>query len=122
MGGGRGMVGPQLLNFKNMSPFIAHIAAITCLDIIGTLCAKFYSLNKNPLFLLATFLFFGGAGFVFAKSLKYEGMAIANILWIALSVMIVTVIGYFAFKEHISLIQFIGIGVIIVGLVFVNYK
>ena len=105
-----------------MNPFILHIAIITLLDLAGTLCAKYYSINKSFLLLLATFLFFGGAGYAFAKTLKYEGMAITNVLWIALSVIVVTVIGYFVFKEEIAPLQIIGVVVIIIGLVLINLK
>ncbi|MCD6109795.1 EamA family transporter [bacterium] len=105
-----------------MNPFIINIAIITLLDLSGTLCAKFYSINKNPLLLIATIMLFGSAGYVFAKSLKYEGMAITNILWIALSVVAVTILGYFIFKEEISNIQLTGIGVIIIGLILINLK
>ncbi|MBT5016499.1 hypothetical protein HN748_03470 [Candidatus Peregrinibacteria bacterium] len=105
-----------------MNPFIYYIVLITLFDLAGTICAKYYSLHKHPGFLIATVLFFGGAGFVFAKSLKYEGMAITNVLWIALSIIIVTLIGYFAFKEEIAIIQLIGIGVILIGLILVNLK
>ncbi len=105
-----------------MNPFITHIAIITLLDIAGTICAKYYSINKNYFFLLATFLLFGSAGYVFARSLKYEGMAITNVLWIALSVIVVTIIGYLAFKEEIAYIQLIGIGIIVIGLVLINLK
>ena len=64
-----------------MTPFIIHILIINLLDLAGVFSAKFYSINKNPGFLLLTALLFGGARFVFAKSLKYEGAAITNILW-----------------------------------------
>jgi len=102
--------------------FAVHIAIITALDIAGTVAAKYWSITKHPLFLLATFLLFGSAGFVFAKSLKYEGVAITNVLWIALSVAIITILGFFLFKEDILPIQFIGIGIIIVGLIVINLK
>lgn len=105
-----------------MNPFVLHIAIITLLDIGGSLCAKFYSINKNPWLLVGTVLLFGGAGYVFALSLKYEGMAITNVLWIALSILLVTVIGYFAFKEDIAHIQLAGIAVILVGLILINLK
>ncbi len=105
-----------------MNPFIVHIAIITLLDIAGTICAKFYSINKNSLFLIATVLLFGGAGYVFARSLRYEGMAITNVLWISLSIILVTIIGYYAFKEEIAHIQLIGIGVIVIGLFLINLK
>ena len=105
-----------------MSPFFYHIAAITILDIAGNLAAKYYMLGKNPLYLGLTFLLFGSAGFVFAKSLKYEGMAITNVLWVALSVIFVTLIGYLYFKENISALQMTGIVVIMIGLIMVNLK
>jgi len=105
-----------------MNQFIFLIAIITLLDLAGVLSAKFWSINKNPLLLLTTFLFFGAAGLVFARSLRYEGMAITNVLWIALSVIIVTIIGYFAFKEDIALIQIAGIIVIMIGLILINLK
>ena len=105
-----------------MNPFVIHIALITLLDIAGSICAKYYSLSKKPSLLIATVIFFGAAGFVFAKSLKFEGMAITNVLWIALSILIITIIGYFAFKEDISHLQLLGIGVIMVGLILINWK
>lgn len=105
-----------------MSPFIYYIAVITLLDLAGTLTAKFYILSKNPLLLAATALLFGAAGFTFALSLKYEGMAITNVLWISLSIIIVTFIGYFGFKENIAPIQLAGIFVILVGLILINLK
>ena len=105
-----------------MNTFLVHILLITLFDLAGVLSAKFYSINKNPLLLFVTVLFFGGAGYVFAKSLKYEGMAITNVLWIALSIIIVTIIGYFIFKEEIANIQLTGIGIIMIGLILINLK
>ena len=105
-----------------MSPFVYHIAIITLLDIAGTISAKLWSIHKNPLLILGTFLLFGAAGYVFARSLQYEGMAITNVLWISLSIIAVTLIGYFTFNEDIAPIQLIGIGVIIIGLILINLK
>jgi len=105
-----------------MSPFIVHIAIITILDIAGSLCAKYYSIHKHPSLLVATFILFGTAGYVFAKSLSYEGLAITNVLWITLSILFITIISYFAFNEEISHIQILGIVIIMVGLILINWK
>ncbi|MCK9186138.1 SMR family transporter [Candidatus Gracilibacteria bacterium] len=105
-----------------MSKFYLLIAAINALDLAAVISAKFWSINKNPIFLALTILCFGGAGLFFALSLKYEGMAVANILWIAISVILITFVGYFFFKENISIIQFLGIALIMTGLVLVNWK
>ncbi|MDP2691982.1 MAG: EamA family transporter [Candidatus Gracilibacteria bacterium] len=103
-----------------MTLFVWYIALITLLDVFGITSAKYYSLSKNPLLLLVTVLFFGAAGFVFAKSLQFEGAAITNVLWISISIFFVTILGYFLFKEDISGLQFAGIGIIMVGLVMIN--
>lgn len=103
-----------------MNPFLAHILIITGLDVLGVLAAKMWYIHRNPWFILLTVLLFGGAGFVFARSLRFEGMAIANILWIALSIIAVTLIGFFGFKEEITTLQWAGIGLIATGLVFMN--
>jgi multidrug transporter EmrE-like cation transporter len=105
-----------------MNPFIFLIALLNLCDLTGTLSAKMWFLHKNPLFLIATFLLFGAAGILFAFSLRYEGMAITNVLWISISVILVTLFGYFLFKENISLLQLAGIFTILVGLTLVNLK
>ncbi|MBI4975595.1 EamA family transporter [Candidatus Peregrinibacteria bacterium] len=105
-----------------MTPFIFYIIAIIALDTFAEISAKMWSINKNPLFLAGVVLMFGLAGFLFARSLKYEGMAITNILWVALSVITISLVGYFVFKEQLSLIQTGGIVVVIAGLVMINLK
>lgn len=105
-----------------MSQFLLHVALINLLDLAGTICAKFWSINKNPWLLVGTFALFGAAGFFFARSLRFEGMAITNVLWISISVILVAIVGYFAFNENIAPIQLIGIAVIIIGLVLINLK
>ncbi|MDX9893016.1 MAG: SMR family transporter [Patescibacteria group bacterium] len=106
----------------NLNPFIWHILIINFFDLVGILFAKYYNLTKNNWLLASTVICFGLAGFFFARSLRYEGVAITNVLWIAISVILVTIVGYFFFKEHISPIQIFGIFVIIGGLVLINLK
>jgi multidrug transporter EmrE-like cation transporter len=103
-----------------MSPFVIHIVIINTLDLVGVILAKLWLIHRNPLLILGTMLAFGGAGYVFTKALRYEGMAIVNVLWISISVILVTIMGYFVFKENISITQFIGMGVILVGLILIN--
>ncbi|MDO8669276.1 MAG: EamA family transporter [Candidatus Buchananbacteria bacterium] len=105
-----------------MNPFILNVSIVILLDLAGIVTAKIYSLNKNSVWLWLAILFFAGTGLFFARSLKYEGAATVNILWVAGSAIVVTLVGYFAFKEDITLIQAIGILIIIIGLIFINLK
>ncbi|MFA5842948.1 MAG: SMR family transporter [Candidatus Gracilibacteria bacterium] len=101
---------------------LLSVLATALADLAGEIAAKYHDLTKNNWFLWLTIVFFGLAGFLFAKSLRFEGMAITNILWVALSTILVTLVGYFYFKETISLLQWIGIGVILIGLILVSWK
>ncbi|MDF1498185.1 MAG: EamA family transporter [Patescibacteria group bacterium] len=95
---------------------------ITTAEIVGIVVAKKWNLNDNPAYLLAVISLFGLVGLLFANSLKYEGMAIMNILWISFSIIIITFVGYFIFKENISLVQLAGIGIIVIGLFLSNFR
>lgn len=105
-----------------MNLSILYAVMITTVEIVGILIAKKWNLNNNPIYLLTAVSLFGLVGFLFARSLKYEGMAIMNILWISFSVIVITFVGYFVFKENISLAQSVGIGIIVIGLFLVNFK
>jgi multidrug transporter EmrE-like cation transporter len=89
---------------------------------VGIISAKLWNINKNPIFLVTICLLFAGAGYMFAKSLKYEGIGITNAIWTSVSAILVVVTGYFLFKENITPIQIAGILVISVGLVLINLK
>ena len=104
-----------------MLKFYILIALIVTFDLIAAISGKQFAITDNPVFLILTSLGFAIAGFFFAHSLKFESLAITNVLWIALSIVLVTVAGHFLFREHISAVQYIGIGVILVGVVLLNF-
>lgn len=105
-----------------MNSLFWNIAGISIFDLVAVYFAKFYSINKNPWFLILTCGFFTIAALFFVRSLQYEGLAIVNILWTSISVILVTISGYFIFKEHITPLQFLGIALTIIGLVLIEIK
>ena len=105
-----------------MAKFYLFIVIISLLDLFAEYMGKQWVLGAKNFYLWLTVLGFGAAGFFFAQSLKYEGVAIANILWIALTAILVTLMGYFVFKEHLSMVNLIGIGTIIIGVILINWR
>ncbi len=105
-----------------MGRFYLYIAAINTLDLLAILSAKMWHITGKPYYLVGTALGFAMAGIFFALSLKYEGMAVTNVLWIAISVILVAAMGYFVFKEHITSLQLVGMGCVILGIVFLNIR
>ena len=47
--------------------------------------------------------------YIFLQSLQYESMTVMNILWDVISDILVTIMGIFYFKEHISPLKQVGI-------------
>lgn len=105
-----------------MAKFYIYIALVNTLDLLAIFAGKMWSITHKPLYIVACSLAFAGAGFFFALSLKYEGSAITNIIWMGLSALLVTTMGYFLFKEHISGLQFVGITSVLIGLILVNIR
>ncbi|MFH0837803.1 MAG: EamA family transporter [Patescibacteria group bacterium] len=105
-----------------MAKFYLLIVIIALLDLFAEYIGKLWVLGGRSVYLWLTVLGFGAAGLFFAQSLKYEGVAIANILWIALTAILVTLMGYFVFKEQLSTTNLIGIGVVIVGVILINIR
>lgn len=102
--------------------FFVFVAFVALLDVAAIVCAKYWQITKQPMFLALTIGSFALAGFFFARSLRYEGMAITNIIWMALSTLLVTSVGYFFFKEIITTLQFVGIVTVVIGMVLINLK
>lgn len=73
--------------------------------------------QKNPamgLFALGIFLY-AVIGAVYGYSLKYASITIANTLWQLFSIVVVGLIGVFAFKDRPTVGQWTGIGFAAVG-------
>lgn len=105
-----------------MTKFYIYIALINLLDLLAITSGKMWNITKNPLYLVGTILGFALAGFFFALSLQYEGMAITNVIWVALSVLLVTIAGHFMFKEIINSYQLGGMALVLLGVVFLNIR
>ncbi|MDD2807407.1 MAG: hypothetical protein PHW95_02725 [Patescibacteria group bacterium] len=105
-----------------MNNFYTLVAIISLLDLAAIVSAKFWVISKNNLYLTLTVLLCATAGFFFARSLQFEGIAITNIIWGALSSILVTAAGYFIFREIITPWQFVAMAIILVGLVMINWR
>jgi multidrug transporter EmrE-like cation transporter len=65
--------------------------------------------------LIVGILGFAIAALTFGLSLQYKGLAVANMLWIAITSVLLTGFGYFVFKENLTTVQLCGILVVMVG-------
>ena len=99
-----------------------YLGLIAIFDLAAVYFGKMYNLTGKVPFMLLCALFLGGTGIFFSLSLKYGEMAIVNVLWISISIVLATLLGVFYFKEQISLLQYVGMGFILIGMILIFSK
>ena len=105
-----------------MRMLLFYMALIILFDLVALYFGKMYSLSDKWLFVLLCSLAWAVSGVFFSLSLKYEGVAIVNIFWIAASTIASTGLGVLYFKENITSLQYVAIGVILFGIILLLYK
>lgn len=55
-------------------------------------------------------------------SYQYKGVGIVNALWSSISIILMLGIGCFVFKEKLDKNEWFGIFLILVGIVFINFR
>lgn len=105
-----------------MKMLVIYVILIEIFDLFAVYFGKMYSITNKWFFVLLCSLAWAVSGVFFCLSLKYEGMAIVNILWIAVSTIAATSLGVLYFKENISALQYAAMGIIVIGIVVLFYK
>jgi small multidrug resistance pump len=105
-----------------MAKFYTLIVTIALFDLLAIFAGKMSIVTGKSIYIGLTSLFFAVAGYFFALSLKYEDVAIVNILWISLSIILVALMGHFIFKEHLSSTDILGMTVVVIGVILLNLK
>lgn len=72
------------------------------------------------LYLAAGLFCFNLGMLFFALALKHMDVTIANTLWAGASILIVAVIGYAVFGERYHPVQYVYIGLVMIGLIGLN--
>jgi len=93
---------------------------IILFDLVASILAKYYDIKQAPVFLLLSMLACSMTGLFLAKSLRFEGLAITNIIWNSLSAITVTISGYILFGEKLGEVQIIGIFIAMLGIALIN--
>lgn len=96
------------------------MSAVAVLDVLGISLGKAYTLSQKPWLFVGAVISYTFMGALLVMTLHYKGLAIANILWASFTVIAATMIAYFYFKESITPVQFIGIGLTLIGILLVN--
>ncbi len=94
--------------------FIFLIAVAEC---VGQSCLRSFYNNPNRIWLiLLGILFYSIVCVLLVFSYKYKGMGLVNVLWSGLSVLVIVSTGMLFFNEQITRLDWLGIGLIILGI------
>lgn len=95
------------------------VIAIVC-EVVGT---TFLQQSQQFTRIVPTLLmavFYGAAFYFLSHVIKTIPMGVAYAVWSGLGIVLISVVGYFAFKQTLDLPAIIGVGFIVVGVVVIN--
>lgn len=103
----------------SLSAYGPLLLAIVC-ETVGTSFLKqsegFTKLVPTSVSLIS----YAAAFYLLSLTLKTIPVGIAYAIWSGVGIVLITIIGVFAFKQHLDLAAYIGLGLIIAGVVVVN--
>ena len=106
-----------------MNKFIAFLLLISGLlvDLAGDYFMKKWALSDNLRFILIGLLTFAIANVFWAYTLKYEAMSKIFVYYSVLVLIAGVILGTFIFKEKLLLINWVGVLLAIIGMIFVSF-
>lgn len=100
--------------------FFGLIALAVAFEVAEDIFFKKWSLEgKNILLTAGLFVYFIGTVF-WAISLKYESLSRAISVFMVLNLLVVVLVGVIYFKENLSLINKIGIGLAVLSIILIE--
>jgi len=109
--------------FKNFNWTLTGLVILLIITetLAQTSCEQAASMikNKKYLFIFGGIILYGFVGFLYYLILESKvSLAIANIIWQTMTIIIVTLVSVFYFKQPISKKEIMGIIIVIIGSFF----
>lgn len=106
-----------------MNPALLTYGALTVAIVCEVIGTTFLQQSQQFTRLIPTLLmalFYGAAFYFLSHAIKTMPVGIAYALWSGLGIVLISVVGYFVFKQSLDLPAIFGIGCIIVGVIVIN--
>lgn len=99
--------------------YLTLFIAIVCEIIATSLLQQSQQFTRLAPSLL-TVLFYAGAFYFLSLSLRTMSVGVAYAIWSGVGIVLISLIGWFLFKQKLDLPAMIGIGFIVAGVLIVN--
>jgi len=100
--------------------FFLLLLLISVLDVMAVILARYYIENSKKWTLWSSLFFFASSAYVFVQLMAFRSTAIINILAAAASTIFVTLFYFVIFKERITLGQWAGIAISLMGILMLE--
>lgn len=97
-----------------------YLAAAIALELTGTICLKYSAGFTRLLPSAATLAAYGTCFYLFSKSLLYINLSIAYAIWCAIGIVAASLISALLFHESLPAPAYLGIALIVAGVVILN--
>ena len=96
------------------------LIAITAIEILAQTFIRTYYDKKALYWFFSGWFLYGVLLYLLYRAYYYTNFAIANAIWSALSIIGITIVGVFYFKESISNMELLGISLIVLGTIITS--
>lgn len=106
-----------------MTPLVTAylmLGAAIVLEVIGTSLLQASQQFTRPLPTVLMAAAYLGAFYLLAQALRVMPVGVAYAIWSGVGIVLITAVGYFAFRQTLDLPALIGIGLIISGVIVIN--
>ena len=102
---------------------LSLVFSLVFLESAGQFLARKYKDNKEKLWLFMLPIFcYITIVYVLVKTYDIQNIGFVNALWSGLTIVVVTILGYFFFEERFSIIEIIAISLIFVGTIILGLQ
>jgi multidrug transporter EmrE-like cation transporter len=98
-----------------------YILLIVLFDVLAQGAFKTCHINNDKKSYFLGLLFYAVVGFFLLRAYEYGNMGTVNVIWGAISIISVMLVGKFYFDEHISTSDIIGAVFVFIGLIIMLY-
>lgn len=97
-----------------------YIFGISICEALAQTCVKYYNMSHKLYVFLFALLMYCCVTYLLYLSYDYKGVGIVNVLWSGMTILVMLAVGIFVFNEEIHLHDWIGIFMIVMGMIIIN--
>lgn len=98
-----------------------YLGIAIILEVMGTTCMKLSNGFTETVPSIMMFILYGLSFYLMALALKSIDVSIAYAIWAGMGTVLVVTVGILWFKEPVTVLKIISVGLIVIGIVGLNY-